>query len=172
MNRRTQERKAADVLRRALLHAVRLAALPGAVAVLFAAIVSLQAQAQTRDIILFADESLKTAIEEANALFLYENAMKVVVTYDSSAGLARQLENGAMADVFISAGPAPMDGLAGRNLIQLDTRLDLVRKPPVVYPVAVMANSTNVLASIYVQYLVSHKAAPYFEGHGFVFLPY
>jgi ABC-type molybdate transport system substrate-binding protein len=167
-----QERKAADVLRRALLHAVRLAALSGAVAALLVATLSLQAQAQTRDIILFADASLKPAIDQANALFLFENAMNVIVTYDTSAGLARQLENGAMADVFISAGPAPMDALAGRNLIQPDTRIDLIRKAPVVYPVAVMASSTNVLAAIYVQYLVSHKAAPYFEGHGFVFLPY
>jgi ABC-type molybdate transport system substrate-binding protein len=77
-----------------------------------------------------------------------------------------------MADVFISAGPESMDSLAQRNLIQADTRIDLARKPPVVYPVAITASSTNVLATIYVQYLVSHKVAPYFEGRGFVFIPY
>lgn len=158
------------MLRRAFLHAIP--AVGGALAAGFVATFSRPAQAQTRDIILFADASLKDAIEQANALFLYENAMQVVVTYDTSAALASQLEGGAMADVFISAGPASMDSLAQRNLIQADTRLDLIRKPPVVYPVAIMASSTNVLATVYVQYLVSHKAAPYFEGHGFVFLPY
>jgi ABC-type molybdate transport system substrate-binding protein len=129
-------------------------------------------QAQTRDIVLFADESLKEVIEQANAVFLYENAMRVLVTYDTSAALARQLEGGAMADVFISAGPESMDSLAQRNLIQADTRIDLASKPPVVFPVAIMTSSTNVLATIYVQYLVSHKVAPYFEGRGFVFIPY
>jgi ABC-type molybdate transport system substrate-binding protein len=162
--------KAVNVLRRAFHHAIPM--LGCAVVALLIAVFSLPAQAQTRDIILFADESLKAAIEQANAVFLYENAMKVLVTYDTSTALARQLEGGAMADVFISAGPASMDSLAQRNLIQADTRLDLIRKPPVVYPVAIMASSTNVLATIYVQYLASHKAAPYFEGHGFVFVPY
>jgi ABC-type molybdate transport system substrate-binding protein len=170
--RRDGQGKALNVLKKAVFHAMRCLLRPVAFAVLFAATLSLQAQAQTRDIVLFADASLKPAIDQANALFLFENAMQVVVTYDTSAALARQLEGGAMADVFISAGPAPMDGLAQRNLIQSDTRLDLIRKAPVVYPVAIMANSTNVLATVYVQYLVSHKAAPYFEGHGFVFLPY
>ena len=153
--------------RRAVLHAGI-----GSAAAVVSGALTLPGQAQTRDIVLFADESLKAAIDQANGVFLYENAMKVLVTYDTSAALARQLEGGAMADVFISAGPAPMDSLTQRNLIQEGSRLDLIRKPPVVYPIAIMASSTNVLASIYVQYLSSHKAAPYFEGHGFVFIPY
>lgn len=132
---------------------------------------SLPVQAQTRDIILFADASLKRAIDEANILFLSDNAMNVVVTYGATPELARQLESGAMADVFISAGPASMSALAERKLIEPDTQADLVRKAPTVYPVAILTNSTNVLASIYVQYLMSGKAAPYFEKQGFVFLP-
>jgi ABC-type molybdate transport system substrate-binding protein len=132
---------------------------------------SLPAQAQTRDIILFADASLKPAIDEANILFLSDNAMNVVVTYGATPELARQLENGAMADVFISAGPTSMSALTERKLVEPDTRADLVRKAPTVYPVAILTNSTNVLASIYVQYLTSGKAAPFFEKQGFVFLP-
>jgi molybdate transport system substrate-binding protein len=150
------------MLRRAVLLSIGL---------VLAAALPLRSQAQTRDIILFADASLKNAIEEANALFLYENAMKVVVTYGESAELASQLENGAMADVFISAGPAAMEAVVARNLIEPETRADLVRKPPVTYPIAILAGSTNVLASIYVQYMTSPKAAPYFEKQGFVFLP-
>jgi len=156
---------------KAFLDALPRAVLRAAVAALIVAIVPLQPQAQTRDIILFADASLKNAIDEANILFLSDNAMNVVVTYGATPELARQLENGAMADVFISAGPASMSALAERKLIEPDTRADLVRKAPTVYPVAILTNSTNVLASIYVQYLISGKAAPFFEKQGFVFLP-
>jgi ABC-type molybdate transport system substrate-binding protein len=161
--------RALTVLRRLVLRALPI--FGGAVLALFFATPSLEVQAQTKDIVLFADESLKGAIEEANSLFLYENAMKVLVTYDTSAALARQLEDGAMADVFISAGPVPMDSLAQRNLIDPGSRADLVRKPPVVYPIAVTASSTNVLATIYLQYMTSPKAAPFFEKQGFTFLP-
>jgi ABC-type molybdate transport system substrate-binding protein len=131
--------------------------------------------AQTRDIILFADDSLKTAIEEANALFLFENAMKVIVSYGASSDLARQIENGASADVFIAADSRGMDALAARNMIEPDSRADLVTKtdaqPPINYAIAILSGSTNVLASIYVQYLRSPKATPFFEKAGFVVPP-
>jgi ABC-type molybdate transport system substrate-binding protein len=140
-------------------------------AVVLAGVVVQPAWTQTQDIILFADESLKTSIEGANAFFLSENAFTVIVTYGPSAELARQLEGGAMADVFISAGPQAMDALAGRKLIETSSRADVVRKASVTYPVAVMTNSTNVLASIYVQWLTTPKAQPYFEKEGFTFLP-
>ena len=135
------------------------------------AMLSWPGQAQTQDIILFADESLKTAIEEANSLFLYENAMKVIVTYGKSPELARQIEGGAKTDVFISSAPQAMDGLIQRKLIDPSTRADLVRKPPATYPIAITTESTNVLASIYLQYMTSPKAAPFFEKQGFTFLP-
>jgi molybdate transport system substrate-binding protein len=150
--------------RRVFLNAIGLAA--------FAAATASRSRAQTRDIVLFADESLKPAIDEANALFLFENAMKVVVSYGASSDLARRIENGASADVFISADTRAMDALAARNMIDPDSRADLVTKtaaqPPVNYPIAILSASTNVLASIYVQYLRSPKATPFFEKAGFV----
>jgi molybdate transport system substrate-binding protein len=150
---------------------MRFLALPVAVVALLVVALSQPARTQTQDIILFADESLKTSIEGANAFFLSENAFTVIVTYGSSAELARQLAGGAMADVFISAGPQAMDALAGRKLIETSSRADVVRKASVTYPVAVMTSSTNVLASIYVQWLTTPKAQPYFEKEGFTFLP-
>lgn len=126
---------------------------------------------QTQDIILFADESLKTSIDGANSFFLSENAFTVIVTYGPSAELARLLEGGAKADVFISAGPQAMDALAGRKLIETSSRADVVRKASVTYPIAIMTSSTNVLASIYVQWMTTPKAQPYFEKEGFTFLP-
>lgn len=159
------------MLRRAFLRAMRVLVLPAAVAALFLGALIQPASTQTQDIILFADESLKKSIEGANAFFLSENAFTVIVTYGSSAELARQLEAGAKADVFISAGPQAMDALAGRKLIETSSRADVVRKASVTYPVAVMTSSTNVLAAIYVQWLTTPKAQPYFEKEGFTFLP-
>ena len=159
------------MLRRALVRAMRMIVLPAAVAALFVGPLVRPAFTQTEDIILFADESLKTSIDGANSFFLSENAFTVIVTYGPSAELARQLEGGAMADVFISAGPQAMDALAGRKLIETSSRADVVRKASVTYPVAVMTSSTNVLASIYVQWLTTPKAQPYFEKEGFTFLP-
>lgn len=68
--------------------------------------------------------SLHPAITEAAARF--PNA-KVMCNFGASGSLARQIVNGAPADLFISAGPKPMDELAARGLLVADTRRDLLR---------------------------------------------
>src|SRR3569832_2151685 len=50
----------------------------------------------------------------------------MVASYAASSGLARQIEQGAPADVFVSADLDWMDYLAGKNLIQPDTRRNLL----------------------------------------------
>src|SRR5205807_2576041 len=82
----------------------------------------LQAQAQTRDIVLFGDVSLKRALDDANNLFLFENAMVVAASYGASSALAKQIESRATADVFISAHPDSMNYLAERRLIKPNSR--------------------------------------------------
>lgn len=258
----------------ALRHAIGRAA---AMALLLAPF-ALQAQAQTRDIQVLGDTSIRNALEDANNLFLFENAMRAAVSYGASAALAKQIESAAPADVFISADLASMDYVAERKLIMPDTRTNFLGNklvliagadskltldigpnfplaqalgngrlamadpasvlagqygkaalellgvwpsvaarvapaqdaratvllvgrgeaplgivyqtdaaadksvrivatfpqsahPPIIYPMAILAGSTNVLASIYVQYLLSPKATPFFEKHGFVALP-
>src|SRR5262249_19982769 len=69
----------------------------------------MQAHAQFRDVVVFAAASLKNAIDEANGLFLFENGSGVSVSYGASSALAKQIENGAPADIFISADLAWMD---------------------------------------------------------------
>ena len=168
------EGKSLNMLARAFLYAMQLGMLRAVLASFLVASLPLEAQAQTRDIRVFADESLRAALAEANEFFLFENAMKTVMSYGASAELARQIETGAPGDVFISADAGAMDALAARNLIDTGTRTDLLSNklvPPTLYPIAILSGSTNVLASIYVQYLTSPKAAPFFESHGFVFLP-
>jgi molybdate transport system substrate-binding protein len=107
---------------RALVAAVRLAILQSSAAALLLAISCLPAQAQFRDVLVFAAASVKNALDEANALFLFENGSGVKVSYGASSALAKQIENGAPADVFISADNDWMDYLAARKLIKPDTR--------------------------------------------------
>jgi molybdate transport system substrate-binding protein len=260
---------------RALVAAVRLAILQSAAAALLLPISCLQAQAQFRDVLVFAAASVKNALDEANALFLFENGSGVKVSYGASSALAKQIENGAPADVFISADNDWMDYLAERKLIKPDTRekflgnklvlitsassnvaltigqnfplaqalgngrlamadpaavpagkygkaaleklgawasvaskiapaqdvraaltfvsrgeapLGIVYQsdaaadknvkvvatfpesshPPIVYPIAILASSINGVAPVYMQYLLSPKAEPFFEKQGFV----
>jgi len=235
----------------------------------------LQTQAQFRDVLVFGAASLKNALDEANNLFLFENGSGIKVSYGASSALAKQIENGAPADVFISADPDWMDYIAERKLINPETRekflgnklvlitgansnvaltigqnfplaqalgngrlamadpaavpagkygkaalqklgvwasvankvapaqdvraallfvsrgeapLGIVYQtdaaadknvkivatfpesthPPIIYPIAILASSTNGVAPVYVQYLLSPKAAPFFEKQGFV----
>jgi len=58
-------------------------------------------QAQFRDVLVFAAASVKDALDEANSLFLFEERQRRPVSYAASSALAKQIENGAPADVFI-----------------------------------------------------------------------
>jgi molybdate transport system substrate-binding protein len=84
------------------------------------------AHAQTRDILVFGAASLKNALDDANALYQRDKGHKVVVSYAASSALAKQIENGAPADIFISADLDWMDYLAQRKLIKPDTRSNLL----------------------------------------------
>ncbi|MDR2610262.1 MAG: molybdate ABC transporter substrate-binding protein [Clostridiales Family XIII bacterium] len=52
--------------------------------------------------------------------------VKLNFSYGSSGALQTQIEEGAPADIFISAGAKQMDALAEKNLIAADTRKDLL----------------------------------------------
>jgi len=248
--------------------------LPAALLGLLLVLFGQQAQAQFRDVIVFSAGSLREALADANNLFLFENGSGAVMTYGASLALAKQIESGAAADVFISDDLGSMDYLAERKLIMADTREKLLRNklvliagagsnvaltmgpnfalaqalgngrlamgdpasvaagkygkaaleslgvwgsvadkiapapdvraalamvsrgeaplgivyetdaavdknvkivaafpegshPPIVYSVAILANSTNGVSSVYVQYLLSPKATGFFEKRGF-----
>jgi ABC-type sulfate transport system substrate-binding protein len=96
---------------------------------LLLALSGVQAQAQFRDVLVFAAASLKNALDEANSLFLFENGSGVRVSYGASSALAKQIESGAPADVFISADLDWMDYVAERKLIKPDTRAKFPRQP-------------------------------------------
>jgi molybdate transport system substrate-binding protein len=83
------------------------------------------ANAQDGTVIVFAAASLRNVIDDFNAAFARISGIKVVPSYAASSALARQIEQGAPADVFISADIAWMDYLQQRMLILTKTRFDL-----------------------------------------------
>ena len=104
--------------RRAFLHALGLCAL------LFAA--GVQAQEKAPPLTVFAAASLKEAMDEAGAAWQRQSGRDVRTSYAASSALARQVEQGAPADVFISADSDWMDYLQQRSLIDVATRRDLL----------------------------------------------
>jgi molybdate transport system substrate-binding protein len=77
-------------------------------------------------ITVFAAASMKNALDNIDKAFMKETGKEVTVSYAASGALAKQLENGAPADVFISADTDWMDYVAKKKLIKDDTRLNLL----------------------------------------------
>jgi molybdate transport system substrate-binding protein len=65
---------------------------------------------------------MKGALDDIAVAYKVKAGVEIVATYASSSALAKQIEAGAPADVFISADAAWMDYLAEKNLIKPDTR--------------------------------------------------
>jgi molybdate transport system substrate-binding protein len=84
------------------------------------------APAQTRPILVFAASSLKNALDAIAADWRKETGKPVTISYAASPTLAKQIENGAPADLFISADLDWMDYLWQRNLIDPKSRRDLL----------------------------------------------
>jgi molybdate transport system substrate-binding protein len=91
--------------------------------VLLAAAAPVTAQEQ---ITVFAAASLKNVLDDANAAFTRATGVKVTASYEASSALAKQIEAGAPADVFISADLRWMRYVADKNLIKPDTRVNLL----------------------------------------------
>jgi len=97
---------------------------------LFAFLVALSGAPQPlmaqEQITVFAAASLKNALDDTNAAYTKATGIKVVASYEASSALAKQIEQGAPADVFISADLRWMDYAAERKLINPDTRVNLL----------------------------------------------
>ena len=75
-------------------------------------------------VVLFAAASLTEALEE---ILPKERFPGVSLSFASSSSLARQIEAGAPADLYFSASDSWMDYLEGKDLIEPETRIDLLR---------------------------------------------
>ncbi|MCX8254086.1 MAG: molybdate ABC transporter substrate-binding protein [Beijerinckiaceae bacterium] len=86
---------------------------------------------------VFAAASMKTALDAMVAAWKAKTGKTVVVSYGSSGTLAKQIEAGAPADLFISADQKWMDVLAKDGAIRPDTRVDLLGNSLVLVAAAV-----------------------------------
>lgn len=84
----------------------------------------LSARAET--VTVFAAASLKTGLDAAARAFEERKGTKVAISYAASSALARQIEAGAPADLFLSADTDWMDHLEGGGLIRADSRINLL----------------------------------------------
>ncbi len=85
------------------------------------------AAAQSRaDVTIFAAASLRDALDELAREYERQGRGKAAISYAGSPMLARQIEKGAPADLFISADTDWMDYLAARGLIRIETRVNLL----------------------------------------------
>lgn len=76
---------------------------------------------------VFAASSLQTALDSIAAAWQREAGGTAVISYGASSALARQIEQGAPAQVFLSADLDWMDYLAERTLVEPGTRSELLR---------------------------------------------
>lgn len=88
------------------------------------ALVALPASAEQVNV--FAAASMKTALDEVAALFTETTGNEVVISYAGSNALAKQIIDGAPADIYISANTAWMDEVEGAGMIAEDARRDIL----------------------------------------------
>jgi molybdate transport system substrate-binding protein len=86
----------------------------------------MSAAVQAADVTVFAAASLKTALDDAAKRYEAKTGDKVVVSYAASSAIAKQIENGAPADIFFSADLDWMDYLEQKKLIDTASRHTLL----------------------------------------------
>ncbi|MBP2298428.1 molybdate ABC transporter substrate-binding protein [Azospirillum picis] len=98
-----------------------------ALAMIVAAGVSLAAPvAMAQDVLVLAAASTKNAVEKLATQFKAKTGASITSSFAASSAMAKQIENGAPADIFISADLDWMDYLQKRNLIKTDSRVNLL----------------------------------------------
>src|SRR6202048_4407698 len=82
--------------------------------------------AQDRNLVVFAAASMKNALDDIDAAYTAKTGVKVVASYAASSTLARQIEQGAPADIFLSADTDWMDYAISKKKINEPTRVNLL----------------------------------------------
>ena len=79
-----------------------------------------------RAVLVFAAVTLKPVLDAIVSAYKAAHGEEVAIAYGPTPALAKQIENGAPADIFLSAAPVWMDYLVERRLVRRHTRADLV----------------------------------------------
>jgi molybdate transport system substrate-binding protein len=77
-------------------------------------------------IMVFAASSMRNVLDEIDSAFTKASGEEVVVSYAATSALAKQIEQGAPADVFVSADSGWMNYATERKLVDDSTRIDLL----------------------------------------------
>lgn len=88
--------------------------------------------AAAEEIQLFAAASLTDALQEIAATYEKESGDKLLLNLAASSTLARQIQEGAPADLFFSADEEKMNGLERKGLVLQGTRRSLLSNTLVV----------------------------------------
>jgi len=83
-------------------------------------------RAAADEVVVFAAASMTNAMAEIEAGFEAATGHDLIVSLAASSALARQIQQGAPADIFVSANPGWMDTLEAEGLLEPGTRLDLL----------------------------------------------
>jgi molybdate transport system substrate-binding protein len=84
-----------------------------------------QVAAQER-LTVFAAASMRNALDDVDAAFTKATGTKVTASYAASSALAKQIAQGAPADIYVSANIKWMDFLDGKKLVKAGTRINLL----------------------------------------------
>jgi molybdate transport system substrate-binding protein len=84
------------------------------------------ATAQEKTLTVFAAASMKNALDDIDAAYTAKTGVKVSASYAASSALAKQIEQGAPADVFVSADTDWMDYAIKQKNINEATRVNLL----------------------------------------------
>jgi molybdate transport system substrate-binding protein len=113
-----------EFVRRKLLG--KMLALAAAAALAWGTPKQASAQAQSGDMVVFAAASLKNALDAINAQWQKETGRKAAISYAASSALAKQMEQGAPAQMFISADLDWMNYVEKKGLIKPETHSNLL----------------------------------------------
>ncbi len=84
------------------------------------------ALAEDKSLVVFAAASMKNALDDIDAAFTTKTGVKVSASYAASSALAKQIEQGAPADIFVSADTDWMDYATSKKNINEPTRVNLL----------------------------------------------
>jgi molybdate transport system substrate-binding protein len=84
------------------------------------------ALAEDKSLIVFAAASMKNALDDVDTAFTAKTGVRIVASYAASATLAKQIEQGAPADIFLSADTDWMDYAIAKKNIDEPTRVNLL----------------------------------------------
>ena len=81
---------------------------------------------QDKGLTIFAAASMKNALDEVDTAYAAKSGVKVTASYAASSVLAKQIDQGAPADIFLSADTDWMDYATKQKTIKPDTRTNLL----------------------------------------------